>query len=96
MTCSNPECLRKFRYARIAFFARKRYLEGVTTIALLCEAATDNEKMQIILASMLDLDDAGFADLVPHCSHRCQCQMLNMRNRLRNMIEREGGGQLAA
>ena len=96
MPCNNPECLRKHKYARIAFYARKHYVDGVNTIALLCEARSEDEKMQIVLASLLDLDDDGFGDLLPFCSHRCRCRMLDLRKQLRHMIALEGGRQLAA
>lgn len=96
MPCNNPECLRKHKYARIAFYARKHYVDGVNTIALLCEARSEDEKMQIVLASLLDLDDDGFGDLLPLCSHRCRCRMLDLRKQLRHMIALEGGRQLAA
>ena len=96
MPCHNPECLRRHRFARIAFYARKHYIEGINTITLLCSAGSEDEKIKIVLASMLDLDDEGFDELLPPCSHRCRCRMLDMRNHLRQMIALEGGRQLAS
>ena len=89
MTCQNPGCMKKYDYDSIAFYARKRYLEGVATIVLLCDAKTEDEKTLIVLASLLDVDDDRVRDLMPGCSHRCQYLMLELRNRLRVMIEQE-------
>lgn len=90
MPCQNPGCMRKYDYDHIAFYARKRYVEGISTIVLLCNAQTDSEKTQIILASLLDLDDDKICELQPYCSGKCRRLMFDLRDRLRLMIEKEG------
>ena len=89
MACQNPGCMKKYDYDSIAYYARKRYVEGVATIVLLCEAKNEDEKTLIVLASLLDVEDQRVRELMPHCSRQCQCLMLQLRNRLRIMIEHE-------
>lgn len=89
MPCQQPGCMRKFDFNRIAYYARKRYVEGISTIALLCNAKTESEKTLIVLASLLDLEDDKIRELKPYCSHECQCLMFDLRDRLRFMIEQE-------
>jgi len=89
MPCQNPGCMRKYDYDHIAVYARKRYVEGISTIVLLCNAKTDGEKTLIALASLLDLDDDNIRELKPYCSRKCQYLMFELRDRLKFMIEQE-------
>ena len=89
MPCHNTGCIRKYDFDHIAIYARKRYVEGISTIALLCNAKTECEKTLIVLASLLDLDDDKILELKPYCSHDCQCMMFDLRDRLKLMIEQE-------
>ena len=89
MPCEHPECLRQFDFEHIAFYARKRYVEGISTIVLLCNAKTECEKTLIALASLLDLEDEWILELQPYCSDNCQRRMFDLRDRLRLMIQQE-------
>ena len=89
MPCQHPGCMRKFDFNHIAFYARKRYVDGISTSVLLCNAKSESEKTLIALASLLDLDDDKIRELKPYCSHKCQCMMFDLRDRLRLMIEQE-------
>lgn len=89
MPCHNPGCMRKYDYDHIAFYARKRYVEGISTIVLMCNAKTECEKTLIALASLLDLDDDKIRELKPYCSGECQRLMFDLRDRLKLMVERE-------
>ncbi|MGB5278563.1 MAG: hypothetical protein WBO16_19530 [Gammaproteobacteria bacterium] len=91
MPCQNPGCIRQIDFDHIAYYARKRYVEGISTIVLLGAAKTDTEKAWIVLASLLDLDDDNIRELRPYCNHQCQQQMFDMRDRLKLMIEQESG-----
>ena len=48
MPCQNPDCIRQYDFDHIAFYARKRYVEGVSTIVLMCNAKTESEKLYLI------------------------------------------------
>ena len=89
MACQNPGCVRQYAYERVAHYARKRYVEGNATIVLLCEAQSDAEKKLVVLASLLDVDDDNFRELMLSCNPRCQGRMFELRERLRTMIEVE-------
>ena len=89
MPCEHHGCLRQFDFEHIAFYARKRYVEGISTIVLLCNAKTECDKTLIALASLLDLDDDRIRELQPCCSDTCQRLMFDLRDRLRLMIRRE-------
>ena len=89
MPCKDPGCIRKYNFDHIAFYARKRYVEGVSTIVLMCNAKSECEKVLIVLASLLDLDDDNIRQLKPYCSPECQRQMFDLRDRLRLMIDQE-------
>jgi hypothetical protein len=89
MPCNSPGCARKYDFDHIAYYARKRYVDGVSTIALLCNAQTDEEKILIVLASLPDFDDEGIRELRHYCSPECQREMFCLRERLKDMIKRE-------
>lgn len=89
MPCQHPGCIRKYDFDHIAFYARKRYVEGISTIVLMCNAKTECEKTLIVLATLLDLDDDSIRELKPFCSGKCQRLMFELRDRLRLMIEKE-------
>ena len=89
MPCQHPGCIRKYDFDHIASFARKRYVEGISTIVLLCNAKTECEKTLIVLASLLDLDDDSIRELKPFCSDKCQRLMFDLRDRLKLMLEQE-------
>jgi hypothetical protein len=89
MPCQNPACIRQYDFDQIAFFARKRYVEGISTIMLLCSAKTESEKTLIALVSLLDLEDDKIRELKPYCSQQCQRLMFDLRDRLKSMLNQE-------
>ncbi len=89
MACQNPGCIKQIDYQRVAHYARKRYVDGIATIVLLCAARAEDEKKLIVLASLLDIDDDKFRELMPSCNHKCQRRMFGLRDRLRTMVEAE-------
>jgi hypothetical protein len=89
MPCQSLACIRQVEFDRIAYYARRRYIEGVSTIVLLCAAESESEKTLIVLASLLDLEDENIRELKPYCSHQCQRLMFDLRDRLKSMIEQE-------
>ena len=89
MPCQNPACIRQYDFDQIAFYARKRYVEGISTIMLLCSAKTESEKTLIALVSLLDLEDDKIRELKPYCSQQCQRLMFDLRERLKLMLNQE-------
>ena len=87
MACYRSGCLGNYDFDQIAYFARKRFVEGYDTITLLENANSDCEKEEIALVSMLDLEDKKIRDLELSCVHAETCEVTDCRERLRLMIE---------
>jgi len=89
--CTNPRCLGSYDYEHIAFYAHKRFVEGVDTISLLQQAATQREKEEIALVCMLDIEDGVINRLELNCRHAQTCEVTDCRDRLRHLITRDLG-----
>lgn len=86
MTCFNSECVSHSDFERIAFYARKRFVEGVDTITLMVQARDDLEKREIALAALLDLDDDCIRNLnLFSCSNQA-CTAGSYRPKLQQML----------
>jgi len=89
MSCHNPGCMGNYDFDRIAYFARKRFIEGVSTLLLLEQACSDRERQEIALVSLLDVEDDQIRYLRLSCIHREDCMVFNCRARLKSMLEEE-------
>lgn len=89
MSCQNPGCMGNYDFNHIAFFARKRYVEGISTIILLTNAINEREKEEIALVSLLDVEDDDIRDLRLCCQRAGQCKAINCRHKLKLMITKE-------
>ena len=87
MTCYNPGCLGNYDFDKIALFARKRFIDGYSTIELMENASSDREKEEIALVAMLDLNDKTITDLELDCKHTGVCKVTNCRNLLKQIIK---------
>jgi len=91
MTCHNPGCLGNYDFDHIAFFARKRFIEGYNTVTLLEHAESECEKEEIALVCLLDVENDKIRDLQLCCRHAGQCKVIDCRDKLKKMIEEELG-----
>ena len=82
-----PGCVGKYDFDEIIFFAKKRFIEGLDTITLLKQARSVREKEEIILISLLDVEDDQVKDIQLDCSHATNCQVQNCRQRLKQMFK---------
>jgi hypothetical protein len=89
MVCHNPGCLGNYDFDQIAFFARKRFIEGFQTITLLEPAQSQREREEIALVCMLDIADEQVRDLQLSCRHSGTCKVTTCRSRLKEMISAE-------
>ena len=89
MTCQNPRCLGNYDFGQIAYFAKKRYVEGYDTVALLEQARSEREKEEIALVCLLDLEDDKIRDLQLCCTHSHACEVIDCRDKLKEIIEDE-------
>ena len=89
MVCHNPGCLGNYDFDQIALFARKRFVEGCDTVALLQQARSEREKEEIALVSLLDVEDHRLRELELSCRYDGQCKVTTCRDKLKKMIEEE-------
>lgn len=89
MTCTNPDCLGHYDFDNIVHYAKRRFVEGCSTIALMEQAVTEREKEEIALVSLLDVKDDQIRDLELVCRYARQCKVLDCRDRLRILIQDE-------
>ena len=86
-----PKCMGDYDFAKIAFFAKKRFIEGCNTIDLMAAAGTQREKEEIALVSLLHVANDEIQDLELTCKHASECKVMDCRERLINMITEEIG-----
>ena len=91
MTCHIPKCLGNYDFDKIAFFAKKRFVEGCNTVELMGTAKSELEKEEIALVSLLDVEDENIRDLELTCKHAGQCKVIDCRDKLKRIIEEELG-----
>ena len=96
MTCQNPRCLGNYDFDQIAYFAKKRFVEGFNTIALLEQAGSELEKEEIALVCLLDVEDDKIRDLKLCCTHSHDCEVIDCRDKLKGIIEEELDQQASA
>jgi len=87
-TLFNPRCLGNYDFERIAYFARKRFVEGFDTVSLLQKARSQREKEEIALVCMLDVEEEFVRNLKLNCRHATECEVTDCRDRLKDLIER--------
>lgn len=87
MTLRVPGCLGDYDFEHIVHFAKKRFIEGCDTITLLKAAHTEREKEEIILVSLLDVDEDQILSVETDCPHACDCQVQNCRQQLKRMLQ---------
>ena len=86
---SSEGCFGHYNFDRIASHARKRFIQGVSTIRLLQQAQSQKEREEIALVCMLDLEDEFVLDIQLDCRYADRCKVTNCRDRLRKLIEKE-------
>ena len=96
MTCQNPRCLGNYDFDQIAYFAKKRFVDGFNTVALLQQARSEREKEEIALVCLLDLEDDRIRDLQLCCTHSHACEVIDCRDKLKEIIGVELGQQASA
>lgn len=86
MPCNNPGCMGNYDFDHIVFFAKKRFIEGYSTIELMKIAKSEQEKEEIVLVCLLDVDNGKIQDLQLSCKHSGQCKTIDCRDKLIKML----------
>ena len=89
MVKRNPGCFGHYDFDHIADFAKKRFVDGCSTISLLTQAQSETEREEIALVCMLDVDDEIVLDVQLDCRYADDCKVTNCRDKLRKLIEAE-------
>jgi hypothetical protein len=82
----NPGCLGEYDFESIAYYARKRFIEGFDTMELLLQATSNKEREEIALVAMMDLDDSEITNLDLSCMHADNCQITHCRELIKKVI----------
>lgn len=86
-----PRCMGNYDFDKIAYFAKKRFIDGCNTVDLLGAAETQREKEEIALVSLLHIAKNEIEDLQLSCKYAGKCQVMDCRDRLIIMLEKEIG-----
>ena len=89
MVNRNPGCFGHYDFDHIADFAKKRFVDGCSTISMLTQAQSETEREEIALVCMLDVDDEIVLDVQLDCRYADDCMVTNCRDKLRKLIEAE-------
>ena len=89
MVYFNPGCMGDYDFESIAFYARKRFVEGYDTVSLMQQARSQREKEEIALVCLMDVDEDTISELGLNCRYKNDCPMTNCRTLLRDLIEQE-------
>ena len=89
MVSSNPGCFGHYDFEHIAHFAKKRFVDGYSTISLLQQARSDTERQEAALVCMLDVEDELVLNIELDCHYASDCKITNCRDKLRQLIEAE-------
>jgi len=85
----SPGCFGHYDFDHIAKFAKKRFIDGSSTISLLEQARSESEREVIALVCMLDVEDKFVIDVKLDCRYADDCKVTNCRDKLRKLIETE-------
>lgn len=91
MACTNSHCVCNSDFERIAFYARRRFLEGIDTITLMQQAINEQEKREIAYAALLDLDDDSIRELNLLACDNSGCRADSYRQELQQMLADSSG-----
>ena len=89
MVNRSPGCFGNYDFNHIADFAKKRFVDGCSTITMLEQARSETEREEIALVCMLDVEDKVVLDVQVDCRYADDCKVTNCRDKLRKLIETE-------
>ena len=82
-------CFGHYDFDRIADLARRRFVDGYSTIKLLEQAQSETEREEVALVCMLDVEEKLVLDVQVDCRYAEDCKVTNCRDKLRKLIEAE-------
>lgn len=79
-------CFSKYDFERMVTIARRKFIEGRPTLSLLKEAGSELEKEEVMLVTMLDVDDWNLIDIIEGCEEGDECSMMGCRDDFKKAI----------
>ena len=89
MVNHSPGCFGNYDFNNISNFAKKRFVDGHSTVSLLKQARSKTEREEIALVCMLDIEDEIVLNVKLGCRYANDCKVTNCRDKLRELIETE-------
>lgn len=83
----NPYCLGNYDFDNIALYARQRFVEGINTIDLMQKAKSHRARQEIVLVSMMDIDENTVDNLQLSCQYAEQCKVTSCKSVIKEIIE---------
>ncbi|MDH5516871.1 MAG: hypothetical protein OEY36_03500 [Gammaproteobacteria bacterium] len=87
MKHSNPYCIGNYDFEKIAFYARKRFIEGYSMIDLFTQTTSHRERQEISLVSVMATDQHQIQKLELSCPYKEQCKVTDCVQRIKEIIE---------
>lgn len=88
MNYDKSNCMGNFNFENIAYYARKRFIEGVNTIELMQQTQSNRRRQEIALVAMMDIDDTTINNLHLSCQYKEQCKVTTCREIIKEIIEK--------
>ncbi len=88
MSSDIPMCMGLYDFDHIAKFAKMRWVDGVDTVSLIAAAHSQTEREEIMLVSLLDIEEGCVRDLHLSCPYADACEITDCRSRLKRKIRR--------
>ncbi len=87
MSCTQPGCQGHYDFERIALMAKKRFIDGIDTITLMQQADSEQEKQEVALIALLNVEEQQIKALQLACPYALSCQVLDCQQRLRTLLK---------
>lgn len=87
MSCNNPGCQGSYDFERVAIMAKKRFIDGIDTITLMQQAKSEQEKQEIVLIALLNVEEQQIKQIQLACPYELSCHVLDCRQRLKTLLQ---------
>tara|TARA_R110002167_G_scaffold17777_11_gene67551 strand:+ start:3067 stop:3423 length:357 start_codon:yes stop_codon:yes gene_type:complete len=81
------DCQGHFDFERVALMAKKRFIDGIDTVTLMQQAKSEQERQEIVLIALLNLEGEQIKQLQLACPHELTCQVVDCQQRLRLLLK---------
>lgn len=88
MTIYKPShCFCRYDVRDLMALARQKFIMGKTTVDLMRDAHTDEERSRVAILSLLDLSDQQVTTILGDKTEGPNCHILSCRDMLRHQLE---------